>query len=205
MAASSEVPTVARPSVSSSRYLRKALAEIYTYHRRHEQLLANFTRDAQANPYVCQVLEPRVKLQERMRDVLAAGWEQEAGRRNRLLYGAMCLSLDFRTWHILVRQQAFEVEEVIELMVGMERCLLRPSDDIPTSKTFLTGELPHQELGHSNVDKRVAEVQHCQTPGASSAKLCDETDPDALISDVAGVSNRLHRRRKLWTAICNRC
>ena len=89
-------------------------------------MLANFTRDAQANPYVCQVLEPRVKLQERTRDVLAAGWEQEAGRRNRLLYGAMCLSLDFRTWHTLVRQQAFEDQEVIELMVGMVRCLLRP-------------------------------------------------------------------------------
>ena len=33
-------------------------------------------------------------------------------------------SLDFQTWYTLVRQQAFEDDEVIELMAGMVRCLL---------------------------------------------------------------------------------
>jgi AcrR family transcriptional regulator len=106
--------------------LRKALSEVYAYYRRNEQMLANFTRDAQANSNVRKVLEPRVKNQERMRDVLAAGWEQGDGQRHRLLYGVLWMSLDFQTWHTLVRQQAFDDQEVIELMVGMVRCLLGP-------------------------------------------------------------------------------
>jgi hypothetical protein len=111
-----------RPATS----LRKALSEVYAYYRRNEQMLANFTRDAQANSNVRKVLEPRVKNQERMRDVLAAGWEQGDGQRHRLLYGVLWMSLDFQTWHTLVRQQAFDDQEVIELMVGMVRCLLGP-------------------------------------------------------------------------------
>jgi AcrR family transcriptional regulator len=53
--------------------LRQALAEVYAYYRRNEQMLANVTRDAQANPNTRKALEPRVKHQERMRDALAAG------------------------------------------------------------------------------------------------------------------------------------
>ena len=88
-------------------------------------MLANVTRDAQANSNVRKVLEPRIKHQERMRDALAAGWEQGGGQRHKLLYGTLWTSLDFQTWHALVRQQAFEDEEVTELMVGMVRCLMR--------------------------------------------------------------------------------
>jgi AcrR family transcriptional regulator len=103
---------------------RKALAEVYIYYRRNEQLLANVIRDAQANPNVRKVLEPRVKHQERMRDALAAGWERRDGeRRHKLLYGALWMSLEFQTWQALVRQQAFEDDEAVELMVGMVRCL----------------------------------------------------------------------------------
>jgi AcrR family transcriptional regulator len=105
---------------------RKALAEVYIYYRRNEQLLANVIRDAQANPNVRKVLEPRVKHQERMRDALAAGWERRDGeRRHKLLYGALWMSLEFQTWQALVRQQAFEDDEAVELMVGMVRCLSR--------------------------------------------------------------------------------
>jgi AcrR family transcriptional regulator len=105
--------------------LRRALTEVYAYYRRNEQMLANVTRDAQANPNVRKVLEPRIKHQEGMQDALAAGWEQVDEQRHKLLYGAMWMSLDFQTWRTLVRQQGFEDEEVIELMVGMVRCLMR--------------------------------------------------------------------------------
>ena len=105
--------------------LRSALAEVYAYYRRNEQMLANVTRDAQANPNTRKALEPRVKHQERMRDVLVAGWEQGDRQHHNLPYGALWMSLDFQTWRTLVRQQAFEDEEVIELMVGMVRCMMR--------------------------------------------------------------------------------
>jgi AcrR family transcriptional regulator len=105
--------------------LRRALAELYGYYRRNEQMLANVTADAQVNPNTRKVLEPRAKHQERMRDALAAGWEQGDERRHkRLLDGALWVALEFQTWHTLARQQGFDDEESIELMVSMVRCLM---------------------------------------------------------------------------------
>ena len=104
--------------------LRRALAEVYAYYRRNEQMQANVTRDAQANPNVGKVFEARIKHQESMRDALGAGFLKQGDRqRHKLLYGALWMGLDFQTWHTLVRQQGFEDEEVIELMVGMVRCV----------------------------------------------------------------------------------
>ena len=103
--------------------LRRALAEVYAYYRRNEQLLANVTRDAQANPNVGKVFEARIKHQERMRDALGADWEEGDGQRHKQLYGALWVALEFQTWRALVRQEGFEDEEVVELMVGMVRCL----------------------------------------------------------------------------------
>jgi AcrR family transcriptional regulator len=103
--------------------LRGALAEVYGYYRRNEQMIANVTRDAQANDNVRKVAEPRIEHQERMRDALAAGWEQgEDTERHRLVYGALWVALEFQTWRELVRHEGFEDVEVIELMVGMVRC-----------------------------------------------------------------------------------
>ena len=104
--------------------LRKALAEVYGYYRGNEQIIANVSRDAQANPNVAEVFEARIKHQERMRDALAAGWEEGDGQRHKQLYGALWVALEFQTWRALVRQQGFEDEEVIELMVGMVRSLM---------------------------------------------------------------------------------
>jgi AcrR family transcriptional regulator len=104
--------------------LRRALAEVYAYYRRNEQMQANVTRDAQANPNVRKVFEARIKHQESMRNVLAAGLEQGDGRRHKLLHGALWMALEFQTWHTLVRQQGFDDDESIELMVRMVRCLM---------------------------------------------------------------------------------
>jgi AcrR family transcriptional regulator len=106
--------------------LRRALAEVYAYYRRNEQMLANVTRDAQANPNLRKVFEARIKHQESMRDALGAGFlGQGEGQRHKQLYGALWMGLEFQTWHTLVREQGFEDEEVIELMVEMMRCLMR--------------------------------------------------------------------------------
>ncbi len=105
--------------------LRRALAEVYAYYRRNEQMLSNVLRDAQANPNVRTVLEPRIKHQERMRDALAAGRERRDGQRNKLLYAGLWMALEFQTWHTLARQQGLQDEEIIEVMVAMVRCLVR--------------------------------------------------------------------------------
>jgi AcrR family transcriptional regulator len=105
--------------------LRRALTEVYGYYRRNERMQANVSRDAQVNPNVRTVFEARIKHQERMRDALAVGWEQEDGQRHKLLDGALWMALEFQTWRALVRQQGFEDDEVIELMVEMMLCLVR--------------------------------------------------------------------------------
>ncbi len=105
--------------------LRTALAEVYAYYRRNEQMLANVLRDAQANSNVRTVLEPRIKHQERIRDALAAGWERRDAQRNKLLYGGLWIALEFQTWYTLTRQQGLQDGEVIEVMVAMVRCLAR--------------------------------------------------------------------------------
>ena len=113
-----------RSIADPERRLRKALAEVYAYYRRNEQLLANVTRDAQANPNVRKVLEPRVKHQERMRDALAVGWEEGDGQRHKLLYGALWMALEFQTWRTLVRQGEIGDEQAVELMVKMVWCAM---------------------------------------------------------------------------------
>jgi AcrR family transcriptional regulator len=104
--------------------LRKALAEVYAYYRRNEQMQANVTRDAQVNPNVRKVFEARIEHQERMRDALAAGWEQGDGQRHELLYGALWMALEFQTWRTLVREEGLGDEQVVELMVRMVRCAM---------------------------------------------------------------------------------
>jgi hypothetical protein len=57
-------------------------------------------------------------------DIIRSIREQGDRQRHKLLYGALWMSLDFQTWHALVGQQGFEDDEVIDLMVGMMRCLM---------------------------------------------------------------------------------
>jgi AcrR family transcriptional regulator len=104
--------------------LRHALAEVYAYYRRNEQMTANVTRDAQVNENVRQVFEVRIKHWERMRNTLAVGWEGRDDKQSNMLAGALGLALDFQAWHTLVSQQGLDDEQAIELMVGTMRCAM---------------------------------------------------------------------------------
>jgi AcrR family transcriptional regulator len=107
--------------------LRVALAELYAYFRRRERLLANVLRDAEreweAKPHVREIMEPLVEHWERMKEILAAGWE--VGKDHpQPLPGAIGLALDFETWHTMVRKQSLTDEQALDLMVGMVRCAM---------------------------------------------------------------------------------
>jgi AcrR family transcriptional regulator len=104
--------------------LRKALAEVYAYHRRTEPMIANLVRDAQVMPLVLEIAQPYLQHWERMRYVLATGWGV-ADERLALLLAALGHALDFQTWRSLVRQQGLGDEQAVEVMVRMVRCTIR--------------------------------------------------------------------------------
>ena len=104
--------------------LRKALAEVYAYHRRTEPMIANLVRDAQVMPLVLEIAQPYLQHWERMRYVLATGWGV-ADERLALLLAALGHALDFQTWRSLVRQQGLGDEQAVEVIVRMVRCTIR--------------------------------------------------------------------------------
>jgi len=104
--------------------LRKALAEVYAYHRRTEPMIANLVRDAQVMPLVLEIAQPYLQHWERMRYVLATGWGV-ADERLALLLAALGHALDFQTWRSLVRQQGLGDEQAVEVTVRMVRCTIR--------------------------------------------------------------------------------
>ena len=104
--------------------LRKALAEVYAYHRRTEPMIANLVRDAQVMPLVLEIAQPYLQHWERMRYVLATGWGV-ADERLALLLAALGHALDFQTWRSLVRQQGLGDEQAVEVMVRMVQCTIR--------------------------------------------------------------------------------
>ena len=104
--------------------LRRALAEVYAYHRRTEQMMANVVRDAQVHSLTREFSEPYFRHWNRMRYVLATGWGAQ-DQQLELLLGALGHALDFQTWRSLARQQGLDDEQAVELMVKMVRCAMR--------------------------------------------------------------------------------
>ena len=105
--------------------LRSALGEVFAFYGRHERLLVNFAADAHVNPTVREVAEPYYRHWERMRDVLAAAWEEARdGQQRSVLGAALDLALDFQTWRTLVHRGGIGDEQAVGLMVEMVRCTM---------------------------------------------------------------------------------
>lgn len=104
--------------------LRAALAEVYAYHGRTEQMVARVIRDRQVHPLTREFSEPYFRHWERMRDILAVGWGVR-GKRRRLLLAAIAHALDFQTWHSLVRRQGLDEDQAVEVMARMVQCVSR--------------------------------------------------------------------------------
>ena len=107
--------------------LRAALAELYAYYRGRERIMANVLRDAEGeaevNANVREVLKPMIAHWERMKETLAAGWEEPNGLpRPTLVEASIGLALDFQTWRTMVRQQNLTDEQAVALMTTMVRC-----------------------------------------------------------------------------------
>lgn len=101
--------------------LRRALSEVYAYYRYTEPMMSSSARDIELKPVLLEVLAPFFEHWERMRGILAVGWEVEDERRE-LLLAAIGHALDFGTWRSLVRQQGLTDGQAVEIMACMVRC-----------------------------------------------------------------------------------
>ena len=123
-------PHAWRAEPDPDRRLRRALGEVYAYHRRVEPLLTNVIRDRAIKPVIEEVNEPFEALWGLMEDVLVVGWPRPgqtrgAGgahraktRRETVLRAAIGHALQCGTWRSLVRQFGLTDAEAVELMVG---------------------------------------------------------------------------------------
>jgi AcrR family transcriptional regulator len=101
--------------------LRTALTELYGFYARTEPMRANVLRDAQTIPELAALLEHSVvPYLERVRDLLAAGWEVRGDSRRRLL-ATLKLAIDFHTWRTLERGSGLKREEAVETMLEAVR------------------------------------------------------------------------------------
>jgi AcrR family transcriptional regulator len=96
--------------------LRHALAELYAYYRRNEQLTANILRDLDFLPQVPG--RSVVDTFRPMSKILASGWHVAQGRL-RLFQAAIDHVLDFQAWRSLVHPHDLDDGDAIELMTAV--------------------------------------------------------------------------------------
>jgi AcrR family transcriptional regulator len=98
--------------------LRKALAELYAFFARNEEMLANVTRDAPLVPALAEAMrEQGAGAHERaMREALLSGRPVKGGRGRRSR-AAVGLAVSFTTWQHLTREEGLESSDAVKLMV----------------------------------------------------------------------------------------
>ena len=101
--------------------LRTALTELYGFYGRTEPMRANVLRDAQSMPELAALLEGSVvPYLEKVRNLLAEGWEVR-GKKRRRLHATLALALDFHTWRSLERGSGLSRKEAVETMLEAVR------------------------------------------------------------------------------------
>ena len=99
--------------------LRQALAELYAYYGRTEQMLANLHRDERVVPMVAELMAGgfRARLGA-LRDALMHG-RDERGRARRDVRAALGHAIAFTTWSSLVRAEGLDDAQAVRLMCGL--------------------------------------------------------------------------------------
>lgn len=109
------------PAIADARTrTRTALGELYAYYREVEPMLANVTRDAPLLPALRAAMAGAGAYFAAVEDILAADWDDAAGRRR----AALALALDFRTWQKLSARLAGD-GDAAEVMTRMVACAAR--------------------------------------------------------------------------------
>lgn len=107
-------PAIADPDERT----RTALAELYAYYGRTEQMLANLLRDEQQVPIVAQLFGAYHGYIAAVADMLVAG-RGLRGRARQRSRAAIGHAVAFTTWRSLVRDQGLSEAEAVDLMAGL--------------------------------------------------------------------------------------
>jgi AcrR family transcriptional regulator len=100
------------------RRLATALADLYDFWERHEQMVGNVLRDAETDELVARVAaDTWGTALAGMGEVLVAGWPSE--RRTDDLRAAVDLATSFRTWQSLARHSGLGSAAAARLMAGL--------------------------------------------------------------------------------------
>jgi len=97
--------------------LRRALAELHTWFRSGESMLANIERDQALLPALREVVAAgKAPWQAAMRAVLSAGLATGEEAQERRLEAAIGLATSFGAWQWLVRREGLAGGEAVELL-----------------------------------------------------------------------------------------
>ncbi len=108
--------------------LRAALADLYTWYRETEGMLAPGIRDMEHVPAGSR--EAFLAYFRNVHAVLMAG-RRERGRTRLRIGGAIGHAINFHTWHSLVREQQLSVDDAITLMAATVNAAARPTPGRP--------------------------------------------------------------------------
>ena len=98
--------------------LRAALAEIYDYFERTEDMLTSIVRDAEVHPLTQELAKlRRGRMLEQVQGVLA-----ELLPVSPRVRAVLALALDFYTWRTLVRRSGLSNADAVETMVAALLC-----------------------------------------------------------------------------------
>jgi AcrR family transcriptional regulator len=96
--------------------LRRALAEVYAYHRANEAMFSHVLADARDH----DVMKPYHAHWQRAADVLVEPWRLR-GRARALLRGGIGLALSFEAWRTLVRDHGLTDRQAVDVAVRLAR------------------------------------------------------------------------------------
>jgi len=98
--------------------LRAALADVYEWHKRGEDMLARVIRDVALVPALAPHLEALASWFDAAAETVVSG-RSEQGDGGRRVRAAVGHALAFETWRSLVREQGLSQAEAIDLMVAL--------------------------------------------------------------------------------------
>jgi AcrR family transcriptional regulator len=96
--------------------LRDGLQATYRYHRQTEPMMSSILPDA----WELEIMEPYRAHWRRAVEILAEPYDPSPERRP-VLFAALALALDFRTWHLLVHTHRLSQDSAVELVARLVR------------------------------------------------------------------------------------